>query len=211
VTGFTIGHSVTLTMGFFGLVPSGAWFVPTVEAGIAISIIYAAAIAVLPRATEANSERNLFIVTSAIGLLHGLGFSFVLHKILQIDSPNIWQSLLAFNVGVEIGQLLIIVLSWPLFRLVSHLSRPTWNSQPPEPSDLEYRPLGDRRGVQRGGRLLDGRARALDCRGPLGSPPLGGDSGRIWKFSLATAYFWSTPRKRIFGPGASLAVSARFS
>jgi hypothetical protein len=82
---------------------------------------------VLPRALEGNSERNLFIVTSAIGLLHGLGFSFVLHKILQIDSPNIWQSLLAFNFGVEIGQLLIIVLSWPLFRLVSRLSRPTWN------------------------------------------------------------------------------------
>ena len=127
VTGFTIGHTVTLTAGFFGFVPSGAWFVPTVETGIALSIIYAAAIAVLPRSEQNGSERNLFAVTCAIGLLHGLGFSFVLHKILQINSPDIWQSMLAFNVGVEIGQLSIIVIAWPLFRLVDHVSRRAWH------------------------------------------------------------------------------------
>jgi len=126
VTGFTIGHSVTLSAGFFGFVPSGSWFVPTVETGIALSIIYAAAIAVLPRSEQNRRERNMFFVTCAIGLLHGLGFSFVLHKILQITSPDIWQSLLAFNVGIEIGQLTIIVIAWPLFRLVEHLSQPTW-------------------------------------------------------------------------------------
>ncbi|MCZ6862149.1 MAG: HupE/UreJ family protein [Alphaproteobacteria bacterium] len=127
VTGFTIGHTVTLSAGFFGLVPSGPWFVPTVETGIALSIIYAAAIAVLPRSDKNNSERNLFAVTCTIGLLHGFGFSFVLHKILQIDSPDIWQSLLAFNAGVEIGQLAIIVIAWPLFRLVNHMSTRTWH------------------------------------------------------------------------------------
>ncbi len=127
VTGFTIGHTVTLTAGFFGFVPSGAWFVPTIETGIALSIIYAAAIAVLPRSEQNGSERNLFAVTCAIGLLHGLGFSFVLHKILQINSPDIWQSLLAFNVGVEIGQLSIIVIAWPLFRLVNHMNRRAWH------------------------------------------------------------------------------------
>ena len=127
VTGFTIGHTVTLSAGFFGFVPSGAWFVPTVETGIALSIIYAAAIAVLPRSEQNGSERNLFVVTCAIGLLHGLGFSFVLHKILQINSPDIWQSLVAFNVGVEIGQLSIIVIAWPLFRLVNYLSRRAWH------------------------------------------------------------------------------------
>jgi len=126
VTGFTIGHSVTLSAGFFGFVPSGTWFIPLVETGIALSIIYAAAIAVLPRSEQNRSERNIFFVTCAIGLLHGLGFSFVLQKILQITSPDIWQSLLAFNVGVEIGQLTIIVIAWPLFRLVAYLSEPAW-------------------------------------------------------------------------------------
>ena len=126
VTGFTVGHSVTLTLGFFGFLPSGAWFVPTIETGIALSIVYAAAIAVLPRAQEHGGERKVFAVTCTIGLLHGLGFSFVLHKILKITSPDIWQSLLAFNVGVEIGQLFIILIAWPLFRLTEHLSGMAW-------------------------------------------------------------------------------------
>ncbi len=126
VTGFTIGHSVTLSAGFFGFVPSGAWFIPMVETGIALSIIYAAAIAVLPRSEQNSSERNLFFVTCAIGLLHGLGFSFVLHKILRITSPDIWQSLLAFNVGIEMGQLIIIVIAWPAFRLIQRSSEYVW-------------------------------------------------------------------------------------
>ena len=128
ITGFTIGHSITLTAGFFGFVPSGAWFIPTVETGIALSIIYAAgiAIAVMPGKALASRERNMFIVTCAIGLLHGLGFSFVLHKILQVTSPDIWQSLLAFNVGVEIGQLTIILAAWSIFRLIEKSSDAAW-------------------------------------------------------------------------------------
>jgi hypothetical protein len=126
VTGFTIGHSVTLSVGFFGYVPTGAWFIPAVETGIALSIIYAAAIAVVARRDRNRSELEPFLVTMAIGLLHGLGFSFVLQEILKVDSPNIWQSLLAFNVGVEIGQILIILLAWPLFRLIEWLSRRAW-------------------------------------------------------------------------------------
>ena len=92
------------------------------------SIIYAAAIAVTQRAEPNRSERTLFFVTSGIGLLHGLGFSFVLHKILQVDSPNIWQSLLAFNVGVEIGQLIIILAAWPAFRLIQRSSERVWRA-----------------------------------------------------------------------------------
>ena len=115
VTGFTIGHSVTLSAGFFGFVPSGEWFVPAVEMGIALSIIYAAAIAVVPKFRSNKNELRVFVVTSLIGLLHGLGFSFVLLNILQVTSPNIWQSLLAFNIGVELGQILIIVFASLLF------------------------------------------------------------------------------------------------
>jgi hypothetical protein len=121
VTGFTLGHSLTLSLGFFGFVPSGAWFVPAVETGIALSIIYAAAIAIRP-SMIGSDERQTFLVTCGIGLLHGLGFSFVLQNILQVTSPNIWQSLLAFNVGVEIGQLSIAVIVWPTFQLMRHMN-----------------------------------------------------------------------------------------
>lgn len=127
VTGFTLGHSVTLSLGFFGFVPSGAWFIPAVETGIALSIIYAAAITILP-SNDDSKEWKTFFVTCGIGLLHGLGFSFVLQNILQVTSPNIWQSLLAFNVGVEIGQLLIVLLIWPLFLILRRMNLRAWRS-----------------------------------------------------------------------------------
>lgn len=68
----------------------------------------------------------MFFVTVAIGLLHGLGFSFVLQEILQVDAPNIWQSLLAFNVGVELGQLLIVVVIYPAVVFLPRLSQKSW-------------------------------------------------------------------------------------
>jgi hypothetical protein len=125
VTGFTIGHSITLSLGFFGFVPTGAWFVPAVETGIALSIIYVAIVAIVPDLKPSfNQKKNEWTVvgvTGLIGLLHGLGFSFVLQHILQVTSPNIWQSLLAFNLGVEIGQVLIVIASVSVFYLISLL------------------------------------------------------------------------------------------
>ena len=114
VTGFTVGHSVTLTLGFFGHVPQGAWFIPLVETGIALSIVYAAVVAL-----TGAGHRATTLVTALLGLLHGLGFSFVLMEILNLEAPNLWQSLLAFNVGVEIGQLLIVLGLWPVLVLIA--------------------------------------------------------------------------------------------
>ena len=100
VTGFTIGHSVSLGLGFFGFTPQGAWFAPLVEVLIALSVMYAGGAVLL--------RRERFIggaLTALLGLLHGLGFAFVLREILHVDAPNLWSSLLAFNLGVELGQL----------------------------------------------------------------------------------------------------------
>ncbi|MDX2486530.1 MAG: HupE/UreJ family protein, partial [Gammaproteobacteria bacterium] len=119
VTGFTIGHSITLSIGFFGFVPTAAWFVPAVEMGIALSIIYVAVVAIVPVLQQSKNEWTVVAVTGLIGLLHGLGFSFVLQNILQVTSPNIWQSLLAFNIGVEIGQLMIVIVAVFVFYLIS--------------------------------------------------------------------------------------------
>ena len=114
VTGFTVGHSVTLTLGFFGHVPAGTWFIPLIETGIALSIVYAATVSL-----TAVGRRMTTLVTALLGLLHGLGFSFVLSEILDLDSPALWQSLLAFNVGIEVGQLLIVLALWPLLMFVA--------------------------------------------------------------------------------------------
>lgn len=116
ITGFTIGHSMTLSLGFFGYSPKADWFVPLVESGIALSIVYAALLALQK---SRNTMRSGFIVTILIGMLHGFGFSFVLQEILGVSSPNIWVSLLAFNVGVEIGQLAIVLLIWPVLMFLT--------------------------------------------------------------------------------------------
>lgn len=126
ITGFTVGHTVTLIAGFLGFVPSGAWFVPLVELGIAISIVYAALLAIKSPGSDDQDRLRMFVVTTLIGLLHGFGFSFVLQEILRIDSPNLWQSLIAFNVGVEIGQLAIVLLIWPSLQLIRKISESAW-------------------------------------------------------------------------------------
>ena len=125
VTGFTLGHTVTLILGFFGFAPSGAWFIPTVELAIALSIIYAAVMAVRPP-KHGHIDLKAFAITSGIGLLHGFGFSFMLHQILRVDAPNVWQSLLAFNVGVEVGQLLIVLVIWPIVLFLHRQPHRVW-------------------------------------------------------------------------------------
>ncbi len=126
ITGFTLGHSVTLIMGFFGFVPSAPWFIPAVETAIALTIILAAADAVFQRPDRAHSNLTAVGVTASVGLLHGFGFSFMLREILQVDANNVWQSLLAFNVGVEVGQLLIVALVWPAVVFLRSMPPVVW-------------------------------------------------------------------------------------
>jgi hypothetical protein len=119
VTGFTAGHCVTLVAGFFGYVPQAAWFVPAVETLIAGSIVLAAAAALRKSGLAA-----MVGLTAAVGLVHGLGFSFALREMLQLEGPHIAVSLGAFNLGVEIGQVLFAATVWGLMLWVgTRLSR----------------------------------------------------------------------------------------
>jgi hypothetical protein len=65
ITGFTVGHSITLAVGFFGLAPKPAWFEPGIEAAIAASIVLAGASSLLGRRGQV-----LVLVTLGIGLIH---------------------------------------------------------------------------------------------------------------------------------------------
>jgi len=101
VTGFTVGHSLTLAAGALGYAPSAPWFIPLVETLIAASIVYVA--------WAARRERaDTIAVTSLMGLLHGFGFAFVLGEILGANADALVASLVAFNVGVEMGQLALV-------------------------------------------------------------------------------------------------------
>ncbi len=117
VTAFTVAHSFTLIASAYGFAPGGLWFPPLVETVIAASILYMA----LENVVGASVRRR-WIITFAFGLVHGFGFSFALRESLQFAGGHLLTSLLAFNVGVELGQLLVLALCIPalevLFRYV---------------------------------------------------------------------------------------------
>jgi hypothetical protein len=109
VTAFTVAHSITLISAAYGLVPSGEWFPPLVETLIAASIIYMA----LENIIAASLLRR-WLVTAAFGLVHGFGFSFALAEELQFAGGHLVLSLLCFNIGIEIGQILFVAAVLPL-------------------------------------------------------------------------------------------------
>lgn len=106
VSCFTVAHTLTLGAAALGIVslPSRP-----VEALIALSIVYVGAEALFGR----RPSRWRYLVVFAFGLLHGLGFAGVLREI-GLPESNFLLALLAFNVGVELGQLLVIGAAFAL-------------------------------------------------------------------------------------------------
>ncbi len=119
VTIFTLAHSVTLVLAGLNFVTVD---VRLAEMLIALSIIYVAAenIAQLYSPNRDVPRRSLIlrrrISVFAFGLVHGFGFSFVLKEI-GLPRAALPQSLLAFNAGIEGGQLLVIAVALPLLAL----------------------------------------------------------------------------------------------
>ena len=113
VTSFTVAHSVTLIASAFGLAPGALWFPPLVETLIAMSIVYMAFENIV-----GVKLRRRWLITFAFGLVHGFGFSFALRETLQFAGSHLLTSLVSFNIGVELGQLLVLVLLVPALSLV---------------------------------------------------------------------------------------------
>ena len=109
VTAFTVAHSITLIASAYKLAPGALWFPPLIETLIAMTIVYMA----LENIVKPHPVAR-WVVTFAFGLIHGFGFSFVLEHTLQFAGSHLLSSLLMFNVGVELGQLLVLVLLVPV-------------------------------------------------------------------------------------------------
>jgi hypothetical protein len=118
VTAFAVAHSITLIASAFGAAPGVLWFPPLIETLIAASIVYMALENML-----ASRFDHRWVVAFGFGLVHGFGFSFALQSSLQFAGSHLVASLLAFNVGVEIGQLLVLGLLIPPLALVMRLAR----------------------------------------------------------------------------------------
>jgi hypothetical protein len=117
VTAFTVAHSITLIASASGLAPSALWFPPLIETLIAASIVFMA----LENIVGVRHERR-WVIAFGFGLVHGFGFSFALRESLQLAGRHLPTALLSFNAGVELGQILVLLLAVPtlewLFRRV---------------------------------------------------------------------------------------------
>lgn len=109
VTAFTLGHSITLALATLNLVRANAGLVETgIALTIVISSLMAIALAVRSEAAPAAQGQALrYTLAAVFGLIHGLGFSTFLRSLLG-GEESIFVPLLSFNVGLELGQLLIV-------------------------------------------------------------------------------------------------------
>ncbi|MEJ8844861.1 HupE/UreJ family protein [Lacibacter sp. H375] len=105
ITAFTIGHSVTLALSVFNkILISSTW----IEFLIPITIIMTALENLFRNNTQPKYVRFRYVSALLFGLIHGLGFSNYLRSMMG-KSENIISQLLAFNIGLELGQLLIVL------------------------------------------------------------------------------------------------------
>ncbi|MGK0297048.1 MAG: hydrogenase/urease accessory protein HupE [Gammaproteobacteria bacterium] len=109
-TSFTIAHSITLTIATLGIVQPIAW---VVEAAIALSIVYVGVENLL-----AKDIKRRWILAFVFGLVHGFGFAGLLQE-LDLERTGLLLSLFSFNFGVELGQVIIIIITWPLLNYLS--------------------------------------------------------------------------------------------
>ena len=109
ITAFTCAHSITLVAAAFGMIPKALWFPPLIEMLIALSIVYMALENVIR-----NNFQQRWPIAFVFGLFHGFGFSFALSETLQFAGQHLITSLLSFNLGVEIGQVLMVIIAVPI-------------------------------------------------------------------------------------------------
>ena len=114
VTMFTVAHSITLILASFNLI-----FIPAtiVEPLIALSISYVA----IENIFQRRSTLLRYLIIFIFGLIHGLGFAFVLGDI-GLNTSQLVLSLISFNIGVEIAQIAIIILASIIFIVPSRQS-----------------------------------------------------------------------------------------
>lgn len=110
ITAFTVAHSITLLLAALEIVSLNSRFV---EIMIAVSICY---VALENLFKEKVNYR--WLLTLGFGLIHGFGFATILQELIQ-DKGNLLPSVISFNVGVEIGQLMIFFVMIPVLYLLN--------------------------------------------------------------------------------------------
>ena len=110
VTAFTVAHSITLVLAAQGLVQLRG---DIVEIIIALSIVWIA----VENCLYKETSKWRYLVVFSFGLLHGLGFAALLTQ-YGLPKENFISLLLAFNIGVEFGQLAVLLIAFLLIKLI---------------------------------------------------------------------------------------------
>jgi hypothetical protein len=121
VTSFTVAHSIALIASALDFVPDALWFPPLVETLIAVTIVYMALENIVYAALDKDASGEIqrrWMIAFAFGIVHGFGFSFALKETLQFAGDHLLTSLIAFNVGVEIGQIAVLIVLVPAASLL---------------------------------------------------------------------------------------------
>ena len=105
VTAFTIGHSLTLALATFNVVQVRS---DLIEFLIPVTIAITALVTIFkPKPSTGRGVQLNYVFAVFFGLIHGLGFSNYLKELLGKEA-SIWRPLLAFNIGLEVGQIVIV-------------------------------------------------------------------------------------------------------
>ena len=113
VTSFTVAHSLTMALAFLGTISLPA---SIVEPLIALTVIYVA----IENIVRKEIPRR-WIWTFVFGLIHGLGFVGAL-KVITVSQSELILSLVSFNIGIELGQILVVAVAMLLFRQIHKYS-----------------------------------------------------------------------------------------
>jgi hypothetical protein len=105
ITAFTIGHSLTLALATFNVIQVRS---DVIEFLIPVTIAFTALATLFkPKPSTGRGIQLNYLFAVFFGLIHGLGFSNYLKALLGKET-SIWQPLLAFNIGLEVGQIVIV-------------------------------------------------------------------------------------------------------
>ncbi|HKY20178.1 MAG TPA: HupE/UreJ family protein [Vicinamibacterales bacterium] len=123
---FAAAHSIALGLSVYGTAPVDTWLMPTIGALIGLSIVYVAIENAVspstPLGTGALNHR--WIVALVFGLVHGFGFAIALRDTFQFAGAHPVAALLAYNIGLELGTLIILAIVLPAFNLLfTHVVR----------------------------------------------------------------------------------------
>lgn len=125
ITFFTIGHSATLTLSAMDLVK---FDMKLIEFLIPVTILVTALFN-LTKTGQDQTSKTKYWIAGVFGLIHGLGFANY-YGMLTMGESNYWSALLPFNLGVELGQLLVVfvfLIISIIFQQIIHVKHISWN------------------------------------------------------------------------------------